>query len=114
MSWQVTGFRAWLLQRLTAVYVGIFVIIAAPWFVIKGNTLDYQQWFSLLTQPIVNVSVLLFFYAMLFHAWVGMRDIVIDYVSLSFLRLFLLVMVALGLFVMTIWVSLILLSVVRL
>lgn len=114
MSWQVTGFRAWLLQRLTAVYIGIFMIIATPWFFINGDTLDYQQWFSLLTQPIVNVSVLLFFYAMLFHAWVGMRDIVIDYVSLSFLRLFLLVMVALGLFVMTIWVSLILLSVVRL
>ena len=114
MTWQANGFKAWILQRLTSVYIGIFIIVATPWFVINGETLDYQQWFSLLAKPIINVSVLLFFYSMLFHAWVGMRDIVIDYVSIGSLRLFILVMIALGLFIMTIWVGVTLLSVVHL
>lgn len=114
LSWQASGFKAWFLQWLTSVYIGISIIIATPWFIINGKSLDYQQWLSLLTQPVINVSVLLFFYAIFFHAWVGMRDIIIDYISVGFLRLFILVMIALGLFVMSIWISVILLSVVRL
>ena len=114
VSWQANGFRSWLLQRLTSVYIGISIVIATPWFVMNGSTLDHQQWLSLLTQPVTNVSTLLFFYSILFHGWVGIRDIIIDYISVGSLRLFLLVMIAIGLFVMTIWISVILLSVVRL
>lgn len=114
MSWQVQGFKAWLLQRLSAVYLGVFIIVALTWFVSEGNTLDYPQWYSLMTRPLVNVSVLLFFYSMLLHAWVGIRDIIIDYIPSSTLRVLLLVVIMLGLFIMSIWVSLILLSVVHL
>ena len=114
MSRQVTGFKAWLLQRLTAVYVGIFILVITSWLIMSDAVFDYSYWTSLFARPIINVSVLLFFYAMLSHAWVGMRDIVIDYISLSFLRFLVLLFIALGLFVMAIWVSLILLSVVNL
>ncbi|MGD8483359.1 MAG: succinate dehydrogenase, hydrophobic membrane anchor protein [Thioalkalispiraceae bacterium] len=114
MSWQASGFRAWLLQRLTAVYIGLFLVIVSTWLIIQTGSLDYSQWLSLFTRPMVNVAVLLFFYAVFFHAWVGMRDIIIDYVALGSLRLLLLVIVAVALFVMALWVSLILLSVVHL
>jgi len=114
VSRQVTGFKAWLLQRASSVYVGFFIVLAVSWWIMNTAVLDYSYWVSLFAQPIINVSVLLFFYAVLSHAWVGMRDIVIDYVSLSFLRFLVLLFIALGLFVMAIWVSLILLSVVHL
>lgn len=114
MSWQVSGFRAWLLQRLTAVYIGVFILVATSWLLFNALSVTYQQWLAFFTSPFINVAVLLFFYATLLHAWVGMRDIIIDYVSSGSLRLVLLVLVALGLFVMTLWVSLLLLSVVHL
>ena len=113
MSWQVSGFKAWFLQRLTAVYIGLFMVFAGVWFLLFADSIDYQQWTGMFKHPAINVTTLLFFYAIIFHAWIGMRDIVIDYIHLSSLRILSLAMIALGLFVMAIWVSLVLLMVVQ-
>ena len=114
MAWQAQGFRAWLLQRLTAVYIGLYLIIASFCFYANISDITYQQWYQLISQPLINVSLVLFFYAVLFHSWVGVRDIIIDYIKPVTLRLSILTAVALGLFIMTIWVSLILLAVIQL
>lgn len=114
MSWQAQGFRAWLWQRLTAIYIGLYLLVMSISLLLTTDRITYEQWHHWISQPYINVSLVLFFYAVLFHAWVGIRDIVIDYIKPVSLRLFVLTCIASGLFVMTIWVSLILMTVLQL
>jgi succinate dehydrogenase / fumarate reductase membrane anchor subunit len=46
---------------------------------------------------------MLFFVALLYHAWIGMRDILMDYIRATGLRLTLQVAVGLALLVYLIW-----------
>lgn len=113
MSIHAQGMRAWLLQRLSGAYIGLYLVVAL--FVIgAGPRLDYMRWHSLLSQPAVAIATLLFFFFILIHAWVGIRDVLLDYVHLQALRFSILMALALGLLTMGIWVSMILFSVVQL
>jgi len=113
MSIHAQGMRAWLLQRLSGAYVGVY-LVAALLVVGCGSTLDYDRWHALLSQPAVSIATMVFFYSILIHAWVGIRDVLLDYVQLTALRFSILMGLALGLITMGIWVSMILFSVVNL
>lgn len=96
MSRRAHGLRAWLLQRLSAVYLLLFLLYLFGRFIAAPVT-DYQQWQEWLADPAVNLSVGLFILSLLLHAWVGMRDIVMDYVRHTGLRVGLFAVVALTL-----------------
>ncbi len=113
MSIHAQGMRAWLLQRLSGAYIGLYLVIALI-TIGTGPTLDYVRWHGLLSQPVVSIATLLFFFFLLIHAWVGIRDVLVDYVQLQALRFSILMVLALGLMTMGIWVTMILLSVVQL
>lgn len=113
MSVQGQGFRAWLLQRLSAVYIGLYLIVVFVYIIININNLSYEQWQQTISGPFINLPLLLFFYAIFIHTWIGSRDVIIDYVKPVSIRLFLLTVIALGIIVMLLWVSLILLSVLQ-
>lgn len=114
MSVQGQGFRAWLLQRLTAVYIGLYLVIVVIYFVVNIDKITYEWWIKSLSAPLINISLLLFFYATFLHVWIGCRDVIIDYIKPISLRLVLLTAIAFGIVVMLLWVSLILLSVLQL
>ena len=59
------------------------------------------------------MAVVLFFGSLLIHAWIGMRDVLIDYVPIMSLRLVILLGIAVFLIAMGIWVAFILISVVK-
>ena len=62
----MSGFSAWLLQRLTALYMLVFIIITA--IVLTVNPVDihlWQQWFKTLW---IQLAVLLFAFSVLIHA----------------------------------------------
>jgi succinate dehydrogenase / fumarate reductase membrane anchor subunit len=111
MSWRAQGMRTWILQRLTAVYMLLYLLVFAG-FVFRHPIHDFTDWQTLFTAPTTNIATLLFFYALLFHAWVGIRDILIDYVHVSNIRFFLWILINLGIIAMAIWISMILYSVV--
>jgi succinate dehydrogenase / fumarate reductase, membrane anchor subunit len=113
MSVQAHGFRAWLLQRLSAVYIGLYIVIAFFYIVTNMENITYEKWQQILSQPFVNVSLLLFFYAIFLHIWIGSRDIIIDYIKPVSVRLVALTVIAFGIFVMLIWVNLVLFSVLQ-
>ena len=113
MAWQAQGFKAWLLQRLTAVYIGFYIIVFGVGLMAYADTISYQYWKQLISHPYINISLTMFFYAILFHAWVGIRDVIMDYVKPVSFRLILLTFIAVGLFIMAIWVSLILITVLQ-
>ena len=80
MSRQASGLRAWALQRLTAIYVGLYALYLVV-ILLFAAPADHAAWHAWLTQPLVSVTMLLFVASVLLHAWIGVRDVVIDYVK---------------------------------
>lgn len=81
-----TGTGTWLLQRATAVLLAI-VLPVLLWRVVMALPVDYPAWRAIFEPVWVRVSVLLAAAALALHAWVGMRDILMDYVGSTALRL---------------------------
>lgn len=103
MTWRAQGFRAWLWQRISAVYMAVFLVgflIALQ----RGGPWDYQGWRDWVGQGRMGLMIGLFFFAVLVHSWVGMRDVVIDYVSQFAIRFAVLTVMGVVLIGMGLWV----------
>jgi len=110
MSLHAHGFRAWIVQRVSALYLLIFFLICLVWF-INATVISYEYWLASFKSPLTIVLVSLFFIAIFVHVWVGVRDIIVDYVHPFVLRLLLLSLILLFLFGLGVWVVVILASV---
>jgi succinate dehydrogenase / fumarate reductase membrane anchor subunit len=80
------GLRDWLVQRLSAVVMAVYAVIL---FIaaLSGNAGTYEGWKGLFGQGWLRFATFLFVLSVLLHAWVGMRDIWMDYVKSTGLRL---------------------------
>lgn len=103
MSWRASGFRAWLWQRVTAAYMAVFTIFFIIAALVKRPD-TYAEWHGWISDGRVAAPLGLFFGALLLHSWVGVRDVLIDYVRPFGPRLTLLGLVALGLAGLGLWV----------
>ena len=88
------GLRDWLAQRITALVMAIYSVIVVV-VLLTGNPITYGVWRELFTQGWMRVATLLFIASLAWHAWVGVRDILMDYIQLAGLRLALEVLVLL-------------------
>ncbi len=102
MSRQASGIKAWVVQRVSAVYLGAFSLYVFAHFVAAPPS-DYQTWSEWVAQPWVNLGWLLCVPMLLAHAWVGLRNILIDYVRPFPLRAALLTVGALTLLACGLW-----------
>jgi succinate dehydrogenase / fumarate reductase membrane anchor subunit len=102
MSRAAQGLRAWLLQRFTAIYIAAFLLVSVA-ARIAGSGETYSQWRALFQLPWVSVATAIFAMAVLLHAWVGIRDVLIDYVHAVWLRLSLLALTGLVLLASLLW-----------
>ena len=89
MSRQTHALRAWLIQRISAVYLAGFVLYLIIHFVIQPNASN-AEWRAWLAQPAIAMAGTGFFVALALHGWVGVRDIILDYIPVLALRLLLL------------------------
>jgi succinate dehydrogenase / fumarate reductase, membrane anchor subunit len=80
------GLSDWLLQRLTAVVMTAYTLLVLG-VVLWNGGLDYARWQLLFGNGAFRLASFLFMVALLYHAWVGMRDIYMDYVKSTTLRL---------------------------
>ena len=103
MSWRAQGLRAWLLQRLTAVYILVYMILAA-WLGWSTAPADFNSWHQLFRHPVPNIATVFLFAAVFYHVWVGVRDILVDYVKPQPIRFTALVFTALLLLSMMLWI----------
>jgi len=92
----LSGLRAWAVQRVSAVLLLGFVLWFAARLLLAPPD-SYDQWRALVAHPTAEIALTIFFAALLAHAWVGVRDIVLDYVRWRPLRAAILVGVAAGL-----------------
>lgn len=80
------GLRPWVIQRVSAVYLALFVPYAL-YYCITAEQLSFDNWRAWLFEPVNTVIVALFVIALLLHTWIGVRDIVLDYVHNIMLRI---------------------------
>jgi succinate dehydrogenase / fumarate reductase membrane anchor subunit len=85
------GLKDWLAQRITAAIMAVYTVIVAV-VLATGLPLSYSVWRDLFSQGWMRVATLLFMVSLCWHAWVGMRDIWMDYIKPAGLRLALEVM----------------------
>jgi len=83
------GLRPWVIQRVSAVYIVLFIIYASYCY-FTADAIAYEAWRSWLYNPFNITAAGIFVIAVLFHAWIGMRDVVLDYVHNIMLRIFIL------------------------
>lgn len=83
-----TGTGAWLLQRATAAILALLLPVLL-WRLLAAVPVDYTAWRAIFAPAWVRVALLLASVALALHAWVGMRDILMDYVSAMAVRLLL-------------------------
>lgn len=81
-----TGTGTWLVQRASAVALAVLLPILA-WHSVSSLPVDFVGWRALFAPIWVRVAWLLAGLALALHAWVGMRDILMDYVKPVALRL---------------------------
>jgi succinate dehydrogenase / fumarate reductase, membrane anchor subunit len=96
------GLRDWLIQRITAV-VMILYTLGIGGYLLFQPVLDYNAWTLLFSSNVVRTFSLLFLLSVFYHAWIGVRDVVMDYVNPVLIRLSIHVLVILTLLLYTIW-----------
>jgi succinate dehydrogenase / fumarate reductase membrane anchor subunit len=104
-----SGQRAFVVQRLSALVL-LAVLAAAALRLALGAAPSLGGWRAWAAQPLGAALLLLGGAALFAHAWVGVRDVVLDYVDPLPLRLAVLALAAAGLFILAAWTALIVLK----
>ena len=81
------GLRDWAMQRATAVLMLIYTAALIVFLLALPG--DYAAWQAFFSQTWVKVFTQISFIALFLHAWVGIRDLWMDYIKPFGLRLFL-------------------------
>lgn len=97
-----TGLREWLLQRVTAIYMGAFVLYLVLRFIIDPIT-SYTAWKAWFASPAVRVAFAIFFASLLLHSWIGMRSVFMDYVKPMWVRFVVQLGTATALLILALW-----------
>ena len=96
------GLRDWLIQRVTAVVMTVYCVALGGYLLMQPHV-DYDVWTVLFSSQIVRTFTLLFLLSVFYHAWIGVRDAVMDYVKSAAVRLVIHVLVILMLLLYVIW-----------
>ena len=96
------GLRDWLAQRITGAIMAVYSLILV-FVLVSERTLTYGVWKNVFTTGWMRIATLLFVVSLAWHAWVGVRDILMDYIKHDGLRLALQVFTVLLLASYVVW-----------
>jgi succinate dehydrogenase / fumarate reductase, membrane anchor subunit len=74
------GLRDWLAQRITALLMALFTLLVLLQVLLPGE-LGYDRWAGIFSAQWMKVLSFVVILSLAFHAWVGVRDILMDYVK---------------------------------
>lgn len=98
------GLRDWLAQRLTAVLMAVYTVLVGVYavFVLPSG---YDAWAGLFASLWMKVATLVVLLALIYHVWVGMREIFMDYLKPTWVRMVAYTIVLLWLAGCTVWAA---------
>lgn len=101
------GLKDWIAQRATAVIMAVYsVLIAVVLLIVRPG--NFEAWHGVFANGVIKFMTFLFFVSLFYHAWIGVRDIWMDYVKPTGLRLTLHVLTIAALVGYTAWAAAIL------
>ncbi len=74
------GLRDWLSQRITAALMALFTLAVIVQVLLPGD-MGYDRWAGIFSKQWMKVLTFVTIVALLYHVWVGMRDVWMDYVK---------------------------------
>ncbi|CAJ0734586.1 succinate dehydrogenase, hydrophobic membrane anchor protein [Ralstonia mannitolilytica] len=80
------GLKDFLAQRVTAVIMAVYTIVLLAAFLLSKDT-SYQSWAGLFANQWMKLLTFLTLLSLAYHAWIGVRDIWMDYVKPVAVRL---------------------------
>ena len=80
------GLRDWLVQRATAVLMALFTVVIVVQCLTPGE-MGYDKWAGIFAHQWMKVLTFVMIASILWHAWVGVRDVLMDYVKQMAARL---------------------------
>ena len=81
------GLRDWLSQRITGGLMALFTILVLAQLLFSRGPIGYDTWSGIFSSQWMKVLTFTVIAALLYHVWVGMRDIWMDYVQPVGIRL---------------------------
>ncbi len=80
------GLRDWLAQRITAALMALFTFALIVQILLPGE-MGYDKWAGIFSRQWMKVLTFVVIVSLLYHVWVGMRDVWMDYVKPVAVRL---------------------------
>ncbi len=74
------GLRGWLAQRITAVVMALYTLLILA-ILLVAPPKHYLAWKTLFANQAMKLATFLFLASIFAHAWVGIRNILMDYVK---------------------------------
>lgn len=96
------GWRDWLGQRVTALLMLLYTLFIGGLLLWRPPH-NYADWKLLFSGNFVRIVTMLFLLALFYHAWIGVRDILMDYIKPVGVRLAAEVAVILVLLFYSVW-----------
>ena len=75
------GLRDWLSQRVTAVLMALFTVVVLAQLLATSGPIGYDKWAGMFAAQWMKVLTFSVIAALLWHVWVGMRDVLMDYIK---------------------------------
>ena len=96
------GLRDWLAQRITAVVMAVYTVVFVI-AILKLPAFEFGHWKIMWSSGFMRYATLLFLVCLFLHAWIGMRNIFMDYIKPTWLRITLYAAVILALVAYGAW-----------
>ena len=81
------GGRDWIAQRVTAALIVLFTLVLLLSVLFTSGPISYDTWAGIFAPQWMKFLTLVTVVALAWHAWIGVRDIWMDYVKPTGLRL---------------------------
>jgi len=79
------GIKDWIIQRATAVIMALYSALLLLLLLI-GSPHDFASWRAVFANIFMQCATFAFMLALCWHAWIGVRDIWMDYIKSTWLR----------------------------
>lgn len=97
-----SGLRDWLVQRISAVILALYVLFILGYLLINAPV-SYAVWHGLFANGWMRVATFLALLSMVYHTWVGLWTVFTDYIKCPYLRLTLQILVVIALIGYLVW-----------
>ena len=99
--------RLWLSQRLTALVMAFYIVLLVIMLLIMQPA-DFADWHDFVSPNWFRLLTLIFFMCLFMHAWLGVADVLQDYVFNKTLRGYMQIAVDIALVTYLFWLMFIL------